>query len=64
MKENGKEEGKWKRGRKMEDIENEGMREKKCLFLTQKETTFRMTGKYPFSGVKVAQIADKGKESA
>ena len=49
----------------MEDIENEGMREKKnCLFLTQKETTFRMTDKYPFSGVKVAQIADKGKESA
>ena len=33
-------------------------------FLTQKETTFRMTDKYPFSGVKVAQIADKGKESA
>ena len=27
-------------------------------------STFRMTGKYPFSGVKVAQIADKGKESA
>ena len=42
-----------------------------CLFcysclhvLIKKETTFRMTGKYPFSGVKVAQIADKGKESA
>ena len=48
----------------MEDIENEGVREKKCPFLTQKETTFRMTDKYPFSGVKVAQIADKGKESA
>ena len=48
----------------MEDIENEGMKEKKCLFLTQKETTFRMTDKYPFSDVKVAQIADKGKVSA
>ena len=49
----------------MEDIENEGVREKKLsLSLTQKETTFRMTDKYPFSGVKVAQIADKGKESA
>ena len=47
----------------MEDIENEGMREKK-LFLSYAETTFRLTGKYPFSGVKVAQIADKGKESA
>ena len=49
----------------MEDIENEGSERKKVVpFLTQKETTFRMTGKYPFSGVKVAQIADKGKESA
>jgi hypothetical protein len=47
----------------MEDIENEGMKEKK-LSLTQKETTFRMTDKYPFSDVKVAQIADKGKVSA
>lgn len=29
----------------MEDIENEGMKEKKLdLFLTQKETTFRMDG--------------------
>ena len=48
----------------MEDIENEGMKEKSCLFLTQKETTFRLTDKYPFSDVKVAQIADKGKVSA
>ena len=48
----------------MEDIENEGMGEKSCPFLTQKETTFRMTDKYPFSGVKVAQIADKGKVDA
>ncbi len=34
------------------------------LSYAERETTFRMTGKYPFSGVKVAQIADKGKESA
>ena len=38
-----------------------GWKKKSCLFLTQKETTFRMTDKYPFSDVKVAQIADKGK---
>ena len=51
--------------RKIEVIENKEVgRKKMSLFLTQKETTFRMTGKYPFSGVKVAQIADKGKESA
>ena len=49
--------------RKIEVIENKEVGRKK-MFLTQKETTFRMTGKYPFSGVKVAQIADKGKESA
>ena len=41
-----------------------GWKKKSCLFLTQKETTFRMTDKYPFSDVKVAQIADKGKVSA
>ena len=41
-----------KKGNKMEDIENEEMKEKSCLFLTQKETTFRMTDKYPFSDVK------------
>ena len=58
MKENGKEEGKWK------ILIMKVLEKKSCLFLTQKETTFRMTGKYPFSGVKVAQIADKGKESA
>ena len=48
----------------MEDIENEEMKEKKLSLSTQKETTFRMTDKYPFSDVKVAQIADKGKVSA
>lgn len=48
----------------MEDIENEGMREKKLSLSYAERDTFRMTGKYPFSGVKVAQIADKGKESA
>ena len=41
-----------------------GWEKKSCPFLTQKETTFRMTGKYPFSDVKVAQIADKGKVDA
>lgn len=50
--------------RKIEVIENKEVGRKKCLFLTQKETTFRMTDKYPFSDVKVAQIADKGKVSA
>ena len=58
MKENGKEEGKWK------ILRMKVLEKKSCHFLTQKETNFRMTGKYPFSGVKVAQIADKGKESA
>ena len=49
--------------RKIEVIENKEVGRKK-MSLSYAETTFRMTGKYPFSGVKVAQIADKGKESA
>ena len=58
MHENVKKEIKWK------ILRRKGWKKKSCLFLTQKETTFRMTDKYPFSDVKVAQIADKGKVSA
>ena len=44
MKENGKEEGKWKRGRKMEDIENEGMREKKLSLSYAERDNFQNDG--------------------
>ena len=57
MHENVKKEIKWK------ILRMKVCEKKSCPFLTQKETTFRMTDKYPFSDVKVAQIADKGKES-